>query len=483
MKTVTQRRRDGAKAGPNEHGVLPVTEEVVVPGMPKGCSAVIRLSLHEGLWYYGYELGGTSPHFMAASALPKIDTAKWTARWACLDAGLRQAIRWFQDQRHDEAVRVLTEFARGRSDAPWNTLNSALRIPQSAISETPFPGARAPRSPSKLKKPSGFTMPKTTASATTPTEPWIPFDERPVEHVDPRKLTIHAYVEIDPYIDKKNPRLIAKRRQWTLRGTCEPLLVSPKGVVSGRHRLRHSLEHEWKIIPIRRIGEDEVVEAADKDFLAHHRMSASVRNYLGAPKLEHHFRAAQERHIAILQSGGKKVPPPVASLEALAKELDLSPEYLRIARSLHGAFANPAKFVINGKKTTLKEHFEPRLLCDDGEDKDGTKLPLSLGDAWKGVSYFLKSGAGEAGNPTPQVRPARNTFLHNFTTAGRNLAKAAKGWERWTDNERELVVDTFAESFVQLPGAALDGLAIALKTAKRQQAKAAAEAAETTPAA
>ena len=307
------------------------------------------------------------------------------------------------------------------------------------------------------------TSPAPNATAAKTDEPWIPFDERPIEYVDPRTLTIHGYVENDPSLDLKDPRLRAKERVWDERKSCRPLLVTPDNeVVSGRHSLRHSLRRNWPKVPLRRIAKDEIVEAADKDFIHHHRMSASVRAYLAAPKIGPNLQAARERRTAILKGGGKLQLPELPGLTEYAEELDINRTYLSQADQLHQLFAKTkAEHNVDGAK--LRKQWEPLILNHEE--------PMSLADALRGAT----GQAETAGKP---AKAAKNSFLNNFKVAGGNLARAAAGWLRWTEGERDLVCDAIGESLAKLPAEALDGFADAVKAARKKQAKAAEEKAE-----
>jgi hypothetical protein len=244
--------------------------------------------------------------------------------------------------------------------------------------------------------------PKKSAAKSTPTPngkatDWIPFDERPIEAVDPAKLTVHAYVEHDPMFAPKDRRLLAKERGWDERGTCRPLLVTADNrVVSGRHSLRHALKRGWKTVPVRRIEDREVVEAADKDFFAHHHTSQAVRAYLAAPKIEPALQAARERRDAIRDSGGKLQLPPLPNIDDFATELDIDATYLKQARQLHALFGQTkAEHGVDGSK--LRKEWEPKLLRDED--------PITLADALRA----LPGRRPRPGRPARRPATARST--------------------------------------------------------------------------
>jgi len=449
----------------NEHGVLPVTEEVVVPGLPKGCAVTIRLSDHQGCWYYGYSFlsrAGSDLHY-AASAAPAVDQAKWTARWGALDAGLRQAIRWFEDEKHPQAVRVLAAFTEAQPDRFTDgTANSFGRLDPKAPAQS-FRGAM-PRSP----KPSGSESraPVTRHLSPVTTDPMsqrIPLHKRPVQFRPPGEFSVHEFLADDPWLAPKDPRLKAKEAAWREAGTFDPILALADGrIVAGRHRHRFSNREEWDEVPWIEVHDDEVVLLAMRDLFAHHPKSKSQTAYLAAPKLEPMFKAAQDRRITLLQSGGKARLPQVASPEDLAHQLGVSDELLRQARRIHEAFAwTRAQHGVDGR--ALRKEWEPKIL--DAEE------PVNLG-------FVLAGIAGQKGTKGRPRKPARNSALNNALAGLRNLVRPVSHWEKWTDEERDTVAAGFRGAFTKLPAAALDVIAAAIRAAKKAQAAAPAEPTE-----
>lgn len=447
LKRHVCRPKDGQGVAPNEHGVLPVTEEVVVPGMPRGCRAVIRLSEYQGLWYCGHDFQGCGP--CGESTAPQIDTAKFTARWACLDDALVRAGSWFRTEKNPAAVNAIRAFAvrlAEKDDAGPGMFGRGPVI--SVGSLDPVKAGLAFR---------GVMPPNPMSPSPSPMSQRIPLHKRPIQFRPPGEFSVHEFLADDPWLALKDPRLKAKEAAWREAGTFDPILALADGrIVSGRHRHRFATREGWEEVPWCEVHENELVLLAVRDLFAHHDRTKSQTAYLAAPKLEPMFKAAQERRITILQSGGKARLPQVASPEDLAHQLGVSDELLRQARRIHEAFAwTRAQHGVDGR--ALRKEWEPKIL--DAEE------PVNLG-------YVLAGIAGQKGTKGKTRKPARNSALNNALAGLRNLVRPVSHWERWTDEERDAVAEGFRGTFTKLPAAALDVIAAAIRAAKKAQAAA-----------
>jgi hypothetical protein len=444
---------------PNEHGVLAPTETVVIPGLPRGCKAEIRLSEHEGAWHVGYDF--CSPK-EGQSAPCKAGVRRWATRDTALDCGFRWARGFFGKAGIKDAVRIIA--LRLDDEAPGSPLPAAvgpgmftgtLADPEnaahqisigrldpkklaSAMNATPFPAARAAR----------HTTPANTSSTMSK-----PLHKRPVQLRALDTLTIHPAIADDPRLAPKDPRYLAMQAAWDEQGGCPAIYATADGqIVDGRHRFWWLQKTEADEAPVIEVTEDEVPIAILGALAGRNHTTKGQRAYLAAPKLKAAFEAANARRIAILSSGGKAKLPVIPSTDDLAERLGFGRELLNQARRLHELFADGKE----GK--ALRKEWEPKIL--DGEE------PLGLGAALQGIG-------GQRSTKGAPKKPARNSALRNFIVGWKNLSKPASAWDKWDDETRELAVDGLRDAVAKLPEPVLEAVVAAVRVARKERAKAA----------
>ncbi|MBN8246214.1 MAG: ParB N-terminal domain-containing protein [Verrucomicrobia bacterium] len=270
-------------------------------------------------------------------------------------------------------------------------------------------------------------------------------------------LTIHPAIADDPHLDSKDPRYIAMRTAWRESGVIAPIHVTPEGkIVDGRHRYWYAQDEGWEEIPCIEVSEAEVPLVIIQGLIGKNHVTKGQRAFLAAPKLESAFQAAVERRVQILQSGGKSKLPVVPSVEDMAERLGIGRELLGQARRIHAAFAEPKV----GK--LLKKEWEKRIL--DPEE------PMGLGAVLQGI------GGAMATKGKPK-KPARNSALNNFLAGWKNLTAPAKHWAKWTEVDRDMVVDGIRTNLAKLPDEVLDAVAAGIRHVRKAKS-AAAKAAE-----
>ncbi len=455
--------RCGPKAGaPNEHGVLAPTETVVISGLPRGCKAEIRLSEHEGAWHVGYDF--CSPK-EGQSAPCKAGVRSWATRDTALDVAFRWAHGFFGQAGIKDAVRIIAR--RLDDEAPGSPLPAAIgpgmftgtlidpespahqisvgrldpRKLASAMNATPFPAARAAR----------HTTPANTSSTMSKTA----LHKRPIVFRPLKELTIHPAIAEDPRLAPKDPRYLAMQAAWDEQGGCPPIYATADGqIVDGRHRYWWLQKSELEEAPVIEVTEDEILMVILGALAGRNHTTKGQRAYLTVPKLAAAFKAAQDRRITILNSGGKAKLPVIPSADDLAERLGVGRELLNQARRLHELFADGKE----GK--ALRKEWEPKIL--DGEE------PLGLGAALQGIG-------GQRSTKGAPKKPARNSALRNFIVGWKNLTKPAAAWEKWDDDTRELAVDGLREAVAKLPEPVLEAVVAAVRVARKERAKAASE--------
>lgn len=301
---------------------------------------------------------------------------------------------------------------------------------------------------------------------TTQSRSMIPLHKRPVTQRPLKELSIHPAIADDPRLAPKDPRYLAMQRAWDEQDGVPPIYATKNGqIVDGRHRFWWLEKNEADDAPVIEVTESEVATIVMGALIGRNHITKGQRAYLAAPKLAAYFESAQQRRIEVLASGGKARLPQLATPEEMAEKLGLSLELLRQARKLHDAFADGRKVKgQDGKLKTLRVIFEPQIL--DAEE------PMGLGDALKGVGYFLANSTPE-GNRKPNA--GRNTHLRNFVVGWRNLVAPAASWEKWDADTRELAADGLREAFAKFPTEVLDLVLAVGRQAKKEHAKAAAE--------
>lgn len=319
---------------------------------------------------------------------------------------------------------------------------------QRAALPTPpnFPAARAAQN---NQEPSPIHMSKTEVP-----NPW---KKRKVVELPLAELTIHPAIADDPRLAPKDPRYLAMQAAWDEQGGCPPIYATAGGqIVDGRHRYWWLQKTEAEEAPVIEVTEDEVPTVILGALAGRNHTTKGQRAYLAVPKLDAAFKAAQDRRVAILNSGGKAKLPVIPTPDDLAERLGVGRELLYQAKRLHEVFAEGKE----GK--ALRKEWEPKIL--DGEE------PLGLGAALQGIG-------GQRSTKGAPKKPARNSALRNFIVGWKNLSKPAAHWEKWDDETRELAVDGLRDAVAKLPEPVLGAVVAAVRVARKERAKAATETA------
>lgn len=279
-----------------------------------------------------------------------------------------------------------------------------------------------------------------------------PLHKRPVQFRALAELTIHPAIAEDPRLAPKDPRYLAMQAAWDDQGGCPPIYATAGGqIVDGRHRYWWLQKIEADEAPVIEVTEDEVPTVILGALAGRNHTTKGQRAYLAVPKLDAAFKAAQDRRVAILNSGGKAKLPVIPTPDDLAERLGVGRELLYQAKRLHEVFAEGKE----GK--ALRKEWEPKIL--DGEE------PLGLGAALQGIG-------GQRSTKGAPKKPARNSALRNFIVGWKNLSKPAAHWEKWDDETRELAVDGLRDAVAKLPEPVLDAVAAAVRAARKAAAQA-----------
>lgn len=405
---------------PNEHGVLAPTETVVIPGLPRGCQAVIQLCEHEGGWHVGY--GFSSPK-AGKSAPCKVGVRRWATRDTALDVGFRWARGFFDQEKVTEAIRIID-----------------LRIGDE------LPDAATPSPLSEATPPSQQHVgPMDTKTALT---------KRPLTFRPLKELTIHPAIADDPRMAPKDPRYVAMKTAWTEQGGCPPIYVTATGaIVDGRHRYWWLVDSGEDTAPCIEVSEDEVFTIILGAIAGRNHQTQGQRAYFAAAKLGPALEAAKARRDEQLRTGGKVKLAPLPTADEFAEQLHLGRNLLFQARRLHELFAD-------GKAgAKLRKEWEPKIL--DAED------PMGLGAAIAGI-------AGAAATKG-KGKPDRNSALNNWEAGWKNLVNPAKHFARWDDEQRDYAAESLRKTLTKLPAEVLELVIASARAAKKAVDAASAE--------
>lgn len=314
-------------------------------------------------------------------------------------------------------------------------------------------------------------MSTSTQSTAVPHKEPAPLHKRPVQFRPIGEFSIHPAIASDPRLSTKDPRYLAMQTAWEEQDGCPPVYATKDGqIVDGRHRFWWLQKIEADEVPWIEVGEDEVPQVILGALQGRNHITKSQRAYLAAPKLDGAFKAAHDRRLAILQSGGRCKLPPIPNVESLAERLGISETLLKQARRIHEAFAsNTTRMDFSGdgggkKKLTLREYFEPRILDADE--------PMGLGVALAGIGG--KISPSSAGSGARSVA-ARNSHLARTVHWWKAARTTGDRWQKLKPEERDTVCDFIRESVGRWPDDLVEVVAAAARAAKRAKAKDAAD--------
>ncbi len=273
----------------------------------------------------------------------------------------------------------------------------------------------------------------------------LSFHKRPVRFRPVGDFSIHPLVANDPRLAPRDPRYLRMQAAWEEQDGCPAVYATAAArVVDGRHRLWWLQQAGAEEVPWIEVTEEEAPLVALAQLLGRNHLTKGQQAYVAAPKLALAFRAAQQRRLAILQSGGRLKLPPVQDSAALADRLGICETLLKQARRLHDAFHG-------GDGERLRKEWEPKIL--DAE------TPVGLGAALAGI-------AGAAATRGYARQPVRNTALNNLVVGLRNLVRPAGRWLKFDAAGRELVLRTMEDSFSKLPPDVLEAIDAAIRSAR-----------------
>ena len=265
------------------------------------------------------------------------------------------------------------------------------------------------------------------------------------------ELTIHPAIAGMPRLAQDDPRYLAMKATWAETGFIPPICITEAGqIVDGRHRYWFARDMAMSTIPVVEVSSHEVASIVISGICGKNHTTKGQRAYLAVPFMQGAFEEVQLRRLATLQSGGKQKFTQLPDAEGLATRLGISVEILKQARRLHAEFQ---------KSPDLRAEFEPRILA--AED------PIGLGAALAGI-------AGKVSTENKPRGETRNTALHNWGVAWKNVCAAAnRGWSRWSAEEKGEASETLAREITQLPDEALEKTAEAARAelkARKQKA-------------
>lgn len=267
--------------------------------------------------------------------------------------------------------------------------------------------------------------------------------QRPVS-----QLTVHPAVALAWEMPPDHPRFLSLVVSIHEQGLLEPVKITEDGrVVDGRHRLRAAREAglemiECQVVPEERVGEIALATLCER----RHLVTRGQLAYAAYPLFERGHREAQQRNAELIRRGARPAANGGgATVEKYADQVGVGAELFRQSARLHAMF---------DERPELREEWEPKIMSADE--------PIGLGAAIAGIR-----GQETSSGRTPQ----RNTALHNWEVAWRNIIRPAAAWGRWNDDEREHAAKALREQFVRLPEPVLDAVSNALRAARRARPK------------
>ena len=265
---------------------------------------------------------------------------------------------------------------------------------------------------------------------------------QPVSH-----LSVHPAVALAWQMPDDHPRFRSLVESIREQGVLEALKVTEAGeVVDGRHRLRAAgaagLEMvECQVVPADRVAAIALATLVER----RHLVSRGQLAYASYPLFAAGHREAQERHAEALRRGAiAGADTGSGTVEEFAAQLGISRDLFKQAARLHALF---------DENRQLAAEWEPKIMA--AED------PIGLGAAIAGI---------RGQEASTDRTPARNTALHNWEVAWRNITRPAASWERWSAEEREYASQALRDQFGKLPDPVLDAVSAALRAARRARA-------------
>lgn len=265
--------------------------------------------------------------------------------------------------------------------------------------------------------------------------------QRPISH-----LSVHDAVSLAWEMPDSDPRFASLVESVREHGLIEPLKVTADGkVVDGRHRLRAAraagLESvECQVVPDHSVGEIAMATLCER----RHLVTRGQLAYAAYPLFSRAHKELRERKATAMRSGVHQ--PEEETVEGYAARVGVSRDTFLQAARLHELFdADPE----------LKREWEPKVMASEE--------PIGLGACIAGIR-----GQETSVGRTPQ----RNSALHNWEVAWRNITRPAGRWNRWTEEEREYATGVLREQFSKLPEPVLDAVRDALRATRRQRATA-----------
>ena len=256
------------------------------------------------------------------------------------------------------------------------------------------------------------------------------------------QLTVHPAVSLAWEMPDLHPRFQSLVRSIMDQGVLDPLKITEAGqVVDGRHRLRAAkiagLESvECIVVPEERVGEIALATLTER----RHLVTRGQLAYAAYPLFAEGHRELQAKNSELIRTGAKAA----VTVEDYAEQIGVSRDLFFQAARLHLAFDGDPE---------LKAEWEPKIMA--AED------PIGLGAAIAGI---------RGQEVSTERTPARNTALHNWEVAWRNLVRPAAAWDRWSPEERDQATRVLRDEFSRLPDPVLDAVRDALRATRRSRA-------------
>lgn len=263
----------------------------------------------------------------------------------------------------------------------------------------------------------------------------------PISH-----LSVHPAVTLAWEMPDDHPGFLSLVESIKEQGLLEPLkITAAKQVVDGRHRLRACRAAGFEsveciVVPDDRVGEIAVATLFER----RHMVTRGQLAYAAYPLFAAGHRELQRRNAELIKRGAQPGESSTGSVEGYASAVGVSRDLFLQAARLHELFdADPE----------LRAEWEPKIMAPE--------MPIGLGAAIAGIR-----GQETSVGRTPQ----RNSALHNWEVAWRNITRPAGRWNRWTEQEREYATTVLRDEFAKLPDPVLDAVRDALRATRRQRA-------------
>jgi hypothetical protein len=303
-----------------------------------------------------------------------------------------------------------------------------------------------------------------------------------VEFCDPAPLRLHPLHKHLPGPDVASTEWHAFVDAASAAGAegLPAIVVTPEGLImDGERRWRAAVQLQWKEIAYITRPEWEAAALIVDSLMGQRCLTKGAKVFLSLPLMAEYSKAAETRRLAWLQKGVKILQKPNVSpfphsvrerhgwgrSEDLAEQLGTSARLVEQAVQIRKFFELPAlrehKFTFqDGSEKTLREHFEPLILC--GEN------PIGLGDVLKGIGYFVDP----EGKPLAHPPPARNTHFFYFEHGWQGWAKQCGRWEVMDEADRGRAAEVIATAAREVPAEVLKAAVKAFKAEQKRRGKA-----------